>query len=413
MSDDRIASVAKIAGTVRSGDGSSRGTVEHFLARAQAADAALNCFIELDGEAAIHRATALDRKLGEGDDAGPLAGVPFAAKDIFTTGERRPSNGSRRVRLASGGRSSTALERLTAAGAIQARLAQPRPVLLRRNRHQPGLRQRAQPLGSDADDGRFLQRSGGGRCRRGGRIRGRRRHRRLGSDPGVVLRRRRPEADFRPDPAPGIGTDVLFPGLARPHRAVGRRCRARARGGGRTRPAGPKLVRRRRAVVFDAARRRGRGSARDPRRVRSLLRCRSRRRRGPGRDGGRGGTDGRARRRVGGARPATSDRVRPGRDRDHLGRGRGPARPDVPPATRGLCPGDGGAARQRAAVARRRPRERGALPGPGTARVQPRRAHGRRRGRLSRRPPARRRRSRTSRKTTGAAWSTARWIRCA
>ena len=119
MSDDRIASVAEIAGTVRAGDGSSRGTIEHFLARAQAADAALNCFIELDGEAAIHRATALDRKLGEGDDAGPLVGVPFAAKDIFTTGERRPSNGSRRVRLASGARSSTALERLTAAGAIQ------------------------------------------------------------------------------------------------------------------------------------------------------------------------------------------------------------------------------------------------------------------------------------------------------
>ena len=116
---DRIASVAEIAGTVRAGDGSSRGTIEHFLARAQAADAALNCFIELDGEAAIHRATALDRKLGEGDDAGPLVGVPFAAKDIFTTGERRPSNGSRRVRLASGARSSTALERLTAAGAIQ------------------------------------------------------------------------------------------------------------------------------------------------------------------------------------------------------------------------------------------------------------------------------------------------------
>ncbi len=118
MGDDRARSVAEIAAAIRAGELSCRNAAEGCLARAQAADAALNCFIELDPDAALRRAAALDRELADGGDPGPLAGVPFAAKDIFATGERQPTSGSRRVRLESQARSSTALQRLNGAGAI-------------------------------------------------------------------------------------------------------------------------------------------------------------------------------------------------------------------------------------------------------------------------------------------------------
>jgi aspartyl-tRNA(Asn)/glutamyl-tRNA(Gln) amidotransferase subunit A len=119
VGDDRAPSVAEIVAAVRAGELSSRSAAEGCLARAQAADAALNCFIELDPDAALRRAAALDRELAEGRDPGPLAGVPFAAKDIFATGERQPTNGSRRVHLESQARSSTALQRLNGAGAVR------------------------------------------------------------------------------------------------------------------------------------------------------------------------------------------------------------------------------------------------------------------------------------------------------
>jgi len=119
VGDDRAPSAAEIVAAVRAGELSARSAAESCLARAQEADAALNCFIELDPDAALRRATALDRELAEGRDPGALAGVPFAAKDIFATAERQPTNGSRRVRLESQARSSTALQRLNGAGAVR------------------------------------------------------------------------------------------------------------------------------------------------------------------------------------------------------------------------------------------------------------------------------------------------------
>jgi aspartyl-tRNA(Asn)/glutamyl-tRNA(Gln) amidotransferase subunit A len=118
VGDDRVPSVQEIAAAVRAGDTSCQTVAENYLARARAADAALNCFVELDAEAALRRAAALDRERDGGDEPGPLAGVPFAAKDIFATGDRQPTNGSLHVRLESHARSSTALERLIRDGAV-------------------------------------------------------------------------------------------------------------------------------------------------------------------------------------------------------------------------------------------------------------------------------------------------------
>ena len=44
----------------------------------------VHAFITLTKERALAQAAEVDRKIPAGEDPGPLAGVPFSAKDIFT-----------------------------------------------------------------------------------------------------------------------------------------------------------------------------------------------------------------------------------------------------------------------------------------------------------------------------------------
>lgn len=111
-------SATEIARAVRAGELSCREVTDEFLKRAGRAQSKLNCFIDIDAEIALGQADEVDAQLSRGVEVGPLLGVPFAAKDIFAHDGHMPSNGSRRVQLATGARSSPALERLTAAGAI-------------------------------------------------------------------------------------------------------------------------------------------------------------------------------------------------------------------------------------------------------------------------------------------------------
>jgi len=75
-----------IAAAVRSGAASASAMVEASLARVAAIDPAVNAFTDIVGERARARAAALDKRLADGDgtsDALPLAGVPFAVKNLF------------------------------------------------------------------------------------------------------------------------------------------------------------------------------------------------------------------------------------------------------------------------------------------------------------------------------------------
>jgi len=79
-------SAGMIAAAVRSGAASASSMVEASLARIAAIDPALNAFTDIVGERASARAGALDKRLADGDgtsDALPLAGVPFAVKNLF------------------------------------------------------------------------------------------------------------------------------------------------------------------------------------------------------------------------------------------------------------------------------------------------------------------------------------------
>ncbi len=82
-------------------------------------DPVLNCFTLLLADAALDQARALDRRLAIGETPGPLAGVPFAVKNLFDVEGIVTLAGSRV--LASGPaatRDATVVGRLRAAGAI-------------------------------------------------------------------------------------------------------------------------------------------------------------------------------------------------------------------------------------------------------------------------------------------------------
>jgi len=80
--DGRSGALA-IAGAVRSGALSAEAVAEAALARIAERNAALNAFTTVTAERARRDAQRIDATLALGKDPGPLAGVPFAVKDLF------------------------------------------------------------------------------------------------------------------------------------------------------------------------------------------------------------------------------------------------------------------------------------------------------------------------------------------
>src|SRR5262249_57923143 len=65
---------------------SAREVVTGALERIERRDRILNCFTRVLGEVAIADADRVDRIVATGGDPGPLAGVPFAVKNLFDVG---------------------------------------------------------------------------------------------------------------------------------------------------------------------------------------------------------------------------------------------------------------------------------------------------------------------------------------
>jgi aspartyl-tRNA(Asn)/glutamyl-tRNA(Gln) amidotransferase subunit A len=110
--------VIEIATAVRRGEASAAEVVETHLARIEERDAEIHAFnLVLADEARAH-AAAIDARVAQGDDPGPLAGVPVALKDNMCT-RGIPTTCSSKI--LEGWRppyDATVVERLTAAGAI-------------------------------------------------------------------------------------------------------------------------------------------------------------------------------------------------------------------------------------------------------------------------------------------------------
>ncbi|MGD7216407.1 amidase, partial [Ralstonia pseudosolanacearum] len=88
----------------------------HYLARIEAR-ANLNAFIHVDPEATLAQAQAADARLAAGD-AGPLAGIPIAHKDVFVTRGWRATAGSKMLDSYVSPFDATVVERLAAAGMV-------------------------------------------------------------------------------------------------------------------------------------------------------------------------------------------------------------------------------------------------------------------------------------------------------
>ena len=78
-------SATDIAARVAAGETSAREVVDRYLARIALVDDEVGAYLALDGERARQRATALDQARAAGRKLGPLAGVPFAIKDVLVT----------------------------------------------------------------------------------------------------------------------------------------------------------------------------------------------------------------------------------------------------------------------------------------------------------------------------------------
>jgi len=113
------ATVAETAAAVGSGRVSALSVVEATLARIRSRDPLLNSFTAITEQRALLCAQALDAALARGGPVPPLAGVPFAVKNLFDIDGLPTLEGSKINRDAKpANRDATLIERLEAAGAV-------------------------------------------------------------------------------------------------------------------------------------------------------------------------------------------------------------------------------------------------------------------------------------------------------
>src|SRR5512139_1840075 len=86
FSGDLIRSTAaELAAGIAAGDVSAVEVAQAHLHRIGAVDEKVHAFLHVDTEGALAAARAVDDKRARGERLGPLAGVPLALKDVFTT----------------------------------------------------------------------------------------------------------------------------------------------------------------------------------------------------------------------------------------------------------------------------------------------------------------------------------------
>ncbi|MBA0051731.1 Asp-tRNA(Asn)/Glu-tRNA(Gln) amidotransferase subunit GatA [Streptomyces sp. AJS327] len=78
-------SAAALAERIAAGEVRAVEVAEAHLARVAAVDEKVHAFLHVDTEGALAQARAVDDRRARGEALGPLAGVPLALKDIFTT----------------------------------------------------------------------------------------------------------------------------------------------------------------------------------------------------------------------------------------------------------------------------------------------------------------------------------------
>ena len=110
---------SEIASAVAGGKMSALDATEAALARIKQHDGILNAFTDVTADRARARARTIDADIAAGKPVGPLAGVPFAVKNLFDVAGLPTRAGSKINRdLAPAKRDATLIERMEAAGAV-------------------------------------------------------------------------------------------------------------------------------------------------------------------------------------------------------------------------------------------------------------------------------------------------------
>src|SRR6266403_3436428 len=112
-------SAAEIAHSVAAGKMTALTAAEAALTRIAKHDSVLNSFTDVTADRARAKARAVDAAIAAGEKVGPLAGVPFAVKNLFDVQGLPTRAGSKINRdLKPSSRDATLIERLEAAGAV-------------------------------------------------------------------------------------------------------------------------------------------------------------------------------------------------------------------------------------------------------------------------------------------------------
>ena len=115
----RWASATEIAAAVTDGAVTATCVAEAALARIAALDGPLNAYTDVTAERALREAAALDADRAAGRPLGPLAGVPFAVKNLFDVAGLATRAGSRINReRAPAGQDAALVRRMNRAGAV-------------------------------------------------------------------------------------------------------------------------------------------------------------------------------------------------------------------------------------------------------------------------------------------------------
>ncbi|WP_113699767.1 Asp-tRNA(Asn)/Glu-tRNA(Gln) amidotransferase subunit GatA [Nonomuraea lactucae] len=80
-------SAAELGALIAAGEASAVEVAEAHLDRMAEVEPKVNAFLHVDREVTLAQARAVDERLRAGERLGPLAGVPIAHKDIFTTAD--------------------------------------------------------------------------------------------------------------------------------------------------------------------------------------------------------------------------------------------------------------------------------------------------------------------------------------
>lgn len=94
MVDASVTSAVRLAGRIRSGKRSPIDVIDACLERISDRNDRTNAFVTLAEETAREAARDAERAVENGDDLGPLHGVPVAVKDLNATAGIRTTFGS-------------------------------------------------------------------------------------------------------------------------------------------------------------------------------------------------------------------------------------------------------------------------------------------------------------------------------